>query len=87
MGLHKWLKRKEIPTQKLDGKIFFQFSDLPAPERRAYLEFHVEQTCGVGGVYDDVVDEIFIQALAFMRETAEIEGGNCAGDFNAERRL
>lgn len=66
-----WLKRFDVQAELSGNTLLFALSDLPAPERLAFIERSIA-TLGLPlGTYDDAAHEVFIQAPASMRETAE----------------
>jgi len=71
MGAHKWLKRHEIPLTKEGKRFVFHLSDLPEPERRAYLTKCAADTGLPPGAYDDAAHATFWQAPVTMRAEAE----------------
>lgn len=66
-----WLKRNRVSAIFFGNIFCFQLSDLPAPERLAYLERSIA-TLGLPlGTYDDAAHGVFMKAPALMRERAE----------------
>ena len=66
-----WLKRLGVQAKLSGNTHLFALSDLPAPERLAYIERSIAAQGLPLGRYDDAAHEAFMQAPASMRERAE----------------
>jgi hypothetical protein len=70
-GMRKWLVRQAIPVA-LEGKRFtIALSDLPAPERLAYVVRECARAGLPAGAYDDAAHARLMAATPGMRARAE----------------
>ncbi|WP_203228028.1 hypothetical protein, partial [Roseovarius dicentrarchi] len=70
-GVRKWLKSRDIPLAERNGRFIFSVSDLPEPERLAYLSREIEAAHLAPGTYDDDAHASYLAASASLRAKAE----------------